>query len=79
MIASLEHRIVHRRLLDVFLPAAIATNHSVRHGRARPGHPRLFDLAAFQDVDARDKRGHDEALVRPDGIAYPQLLASIRD
>jgi hypothetical protein len=31
-----------------------------RHGRARSGHPRLSFLRGLQDVDARDKRGHDE-------------------
>jgi hypothetical protein len=30
-----------------------------RHGRARPGHPRLALLRGRKDVDARDKRGHD--------------------
>src|SRR5215831_18818724 len=35
--------------------------HSPRHGRARPGHPRLACYTeAKKDVDARDKRGHDE-------------------
>jgi hypothetical protein len=29
---------------------------STRHGRARPGHPRLCNK---EGVDARDKRGHD--------------------
>src|SRR4051812_16806327 len=32
-----------------------------RHGRARPGHPRLFFVSARKDVDARHKAGHDEA------------------
>jgi hypothetical protein len=33
----------------------------IRHGRACPGHPRLAcGVAAKEDVDARDKRGHDE-------------------
>jgi hypothetical protein len=31
----------------------------VRHGRARPGHPRL-PCCCGKDVDARDKPGHDE-------------------
>jgi hypothetical protein len=30
-----------------------------RHGRACPGHPRLFLLVCSQDVDARHKAGHD--------------------
>jgi hypothetical protein len=35
-----------------------------RHGRARPGHPRLFFTASFvsqrkQGVDARHEAGHD--------------------
>ena len=31
-----------------------------RHGRACPGHPRLYVAHMSEDVDARDKRGHDE-------------------
>jgi hypothetical protein len=31
-----------------------------RHGRARPGHPRLSLLLRNEDVDARHKAGHDE-------------------
>jgi hypothetical protein len=34
-----------------------------RHGRACPGHPRLFPLLLAKDVDARDKRGHDAVAV----------------
>jgi hypothetical protein len=34
--------------------------HSFRHGRACPGHPRLF-IAPLEDVDARHKAGHDES------------------
>ena len=30
----------------------------LRHGRACPGHPRLW-LPQKKDVDARDKPGHD--------------------
>jgi hypothetical protein len=30
-----------------------------RHGRACPGHPRLVSWIHTEDVDARDKRGHD--------------------
>jgi hypothetical protein len=30
-----------------------------RHGRARPGHPRLVSPRGRKVVDARDKRGHD--------------------
>jgi hypothetical protein len=30
-----------------------------RHGRACPGHPRLKTRQRKEDVDARDKRGHD--------------------
>jgi hypothetical protein len=30
------------------------------HGRTRSGHPRLSLGDAFSDVDARDKRGHDD-------------------
>jgi hypothetical protein len=33
-----------------------------RHGRACPGHPRLASWTEKEDVDARDKRGHDGAL-----------------
>jgi hypothetical protein len=35
-----------------------------RHGRACPGHPRLFLLDGRKDVDARDERGHG-AIVLP--------------
>jgi hypothetical protein len=31
---------------------------SIRHGRARPGHPRLGVVK--KDVDARHKAGHDD-------------------
>jgi hypothetical protein len=31
-----------------------------RHGRARPGHPRLYKFSKNKDVDARHKAGHDE-------------------
>ncbi|MGH6677373.1 MAG: hypothetical protein ACREDL_00155, partial [Bradyrhizobium sp.] len=34
----------------------------------RPGHPRLRGIYRSQDVDARDKRGHDEPLVVAVGI-----------
>jgi hypothetical protein len=34
----------------------------IRHGRARPGHPRLIDMDRWKDVDARDKRGHDDTI-----------------
>ncbi len=34
------------------------TDHSRRHGRACPGHPRL--CCGMKDVDARHKAGHDE-------------------
>jgi hypothetical protein len=40
-----------------------------RHGRARPGHPRLDSLRGRKDVDARDKRGHDGET--PDGNSVP--------
>jgi hypothetical protein len=36
-----------------------------RHGRARHGHPRLFKI---QNVDARDKRGHDGSNIMTIGI-----------
>jgi hypothetical protein len=32
---------------------------SFRHGRACPGHPRPFLLQLRQDVDGRNKSGHD--------------------
>src|SRR5690349_18194837 len=35
----------------------------LRHGRACPGHPRLF--SQNQDVDARHKAGHDEGEIDP--------------
>jgi hypothetical protein len=31
-----------------------------RHGRTCSGHPRLLFGGPLKDVDARDKRGHDE-------------------
>ena len=31
-----------------------------RHGRACPGHPRLYPWIDCQDVDARHEAGHDE-------------------
>ena len=34
--------------------------HSGRHGRACPGHPRLDNEVLQEDVDGRDKPGHDE-------------------
>ena len=43
----------HARLRGGAVTAAHAFR---RHGRARPGHPRLSNA---EDVDARDKRGHD--------------------
>ncbi|MGB6538463.1 MAG: hypothetical protein WBF58_21165 [Xanthobacteraceae bacterium] len=43
-----------RLVLDLCFP--------IRHGRACPGHPRLI-LLTKKDVDARDKRGHDDAEV----------------
>jgi hypothetical protein len=42
-----------------------------RHGRARPGHPRL-SLNGTKNVDARDKPGHDEE------IFFSVLSASLR-
>jgi len=33
---------------------------SICHGRTCSGHPRLYLLQGRKDVDARDKRGHDE-------------------
>src|SRR6202171_3478339 len=33
-----------------------------RHGRARPGHPRLFARNVKKDVDARHKAGHDDTI-----------------
>ncbi len=51
------------------IPTAIDTNHSARHGRApsRPSTPLI--LQRFQDVDARDKRGHDGSMVGPAGMS----------
>jgi hypothetical protein len=36
-------------------------NRTRRHGRTCSGHPRLCS-SGVQDVDARDKRGHDDRL-----------------
>src|SRR5947209_8326661 len=38
--------------------------HQIRHARACPGHPRLLGPNTKQDVDGRDKPGHDELLAR---------------
>src|SRR5438067_12304363 len=35
----------------------------MRHGRARPGHPRLYACDG-QDVDARHKAGHDAPYIK---------------
>ena len=48
----------------------LAVIHPYRHGRARPGHPRLLMWNGFEDVDARNKCGHDESS-RPLGRAVP--------
>jgi hypothetical protein len=45
----------HLRNADLAIPR----NAIGRHARACPGHPRLF-LRCNQDVDGRDKPGHDE-------------------
>jgi hypothetical protein len=33
----------------------------IRHARACPGHPRLYGVDESEDVDGRDKPGHDES------------------
>ncbi len=40
---------------------------------ARPGHPRPFDWNGFEDVDARNKCGHDESEIVAVGITYFNL------
>ena len=40
-----------------------------RHARACPGHPRSCGHHSWQDVDGRDKPGHDSVL--PNGYARP--------
>jgi hypothetical protein len=42
--------------------------HPHRHGRARPGHPRLLMWNGLEDVDARNKCGHDESEILAVGI-----------
>src|ERR1700704_6396607 len=37
----------------------------VRHARACPGHPRHSSLTVGEDVDGRDKLGHDDERVSP--------------
>jgi hypothetical protein len=39
-----------------------ATSHFFRHARARPAHPRLSSVQV-EDVDSRDKHGHDGILI----------------
>jgi len=49
-----------------------------RHGRACPGHPRIsctyFLFEFSEDVDARDKPGHDELFAWPDFAGRFQSL-----
>src|SRR5258708_19622713 len=40
---------------------AVESPPSIRHGRARPGHPRLCKPRGRKDVDARPEAGHDGA------------------
>jgi hypothetical protein len=43
---------------------------------ARPGHPRLLMWNGFEDVDARNKCGHDESEIVAVGIARENAGAS---
>ena len=43
------------------------TDVSTRHGRACPGHPRLTLPKDCEEVDARDERGHDDAICQSIG------------
>ena len=45
--------------LGFWLGAAALARKVVRHGRPCRGHPRLCPAQCRQDVDARDKPGHD--------------------
>ena len=47
----------------------LAVTHPHRHGRARPGHQRLLMWNGFEDVDARNKCGHDESEIVAVGIS----------
>jgi hypothetical protein len=47
-----------------------------RHARLHAGHPRLDSIGRAQDVDGRDKPGHD-AMLCPD-YAYAERNKSSR-
>src|SRR5215813_302336 len=54
-------------------PASLGMSYSqkTRHGRACPGYPRLYGLI-MQDVDARNKCGHDAGLWECGGYSMPR-------
>jgi Flp pilus assembly protein TadG len=52
------------------ISTAIDTNHSACRGRAPFRPSTSLNLPRFRDVDARDKRGHDEAMVGVAGIRW---------
>jgi hypothetical protein len=52
------------------IPTVIDTNLSARHGRAPSRPSTSLILQRFQDVDARDKRGHDESMAGAAGIIW---------
>jgi hypothetical protein len=43
----------------------------IRHARPCAGHPRLHGLSAKQDVDGRDKPGHDIAVYEMNPLVQP--------
>ena len=47
------------------IPTAVGVDPPHRRGRARPGHPRLLIWNGFEDVDARNKCGHDKSEMWP--------------
>ena len=56
----------------------LAVTHPHRHGRARPGHPRLLMWNGLEDVDARNKCGHDELEIVAVGIRLSSLAQKWR-
>ena len=52
-----RRRLVYPARMDAPRPAAHVD--TLRHGRACPGHPRVFRAAVAKNVDARTKSGHD--------------------
>ncbi len=48
----------------------LSATHPIRHGRTCSGHPRLcFLRRRKQDMDGRDKRGHDDCRLHDAGCS----------